>query len=976
MKQVCRVLLTSAMLAAIVLTCIFLNPIEARAAGNELTCPKSLYEEPDYYGRQQLAGMPNATALLYAYDQIVAGVTEALSNISVYNGTDPISEDELLMVVDLYTRDYSHHFWLGGGYSYSYNSRTCLAVNMQYIMTGTQLQLAQAEFDRAADEILAGITEDMTEYERELYLHDALAGRITYASGTNAHNAYGALVEGNAVCEGYAEAFGYLLRRAGIQSFLAIGYGVDSSNGSLAAHEWNIVRIDGAYYHVDLTWNDQGNRLYHSYFNQTDRTIGEDHLLSDTPYALPQCDSTEAQYFTGKESYLETYDAETVGKLLKKNRMTLHAYIPGNVDAFLSWFMNRENIIPIAQSAGIYTGFSYGYSRMGREVILTITYSCDHIDTETETVELLITPATCVASGLKTVTVYCVCGKTVSTNTMVIPAMGHTEEHLPGKAPTCTEPGLTAGKRCTNCGEILLAQEVIPALGHSYDHDFDATCNTCGAVREINGVYAFENYRVVFEDTNADHKNIRAEVYVLGDKTVADPTDEKALRAIDAAYDTVWGASSVNKIMLTDAGNYVVLLKYNVGTAIVKVPLVLSVSADPKLIIEPNNNKITMIDDDETHINHRVELYYLGDKTVADITDAAALKALVGDPEIIWRETYINRITLIDGGNYVLHLCYNIGTSAKISVAQQFTVNAIPDFKINENNMFIAVDENADNNNHRATIFNMGDLNLESIDIYDEAAVKNAAVSSETIWGLNAINDVEITEAGNYIVHMYWNVGTGVKRTLAVAATLYERPVLTVTQENKLNVTYVNTEVITHARLQYFYLGDRTATDIYDTAALQEMAVTTSNTIWDKSSINKTVLTERGNYVIHFYYNEVTYDADGNKLGSVKKTVAIEKTIYDITKPVITVDDSGKVTMTVENVDAKNYRATVYYLGNQTVADITNETALKAIDADAKTAWGLTDINKTVLTESGTYVILVKYNLGTETRTVAIKVTV
>jgi len=153
------------------------------------------------------------------------------------------------------------------------------------------------------------------------------------------------------------------------------------------------------------------------------------------------------------------------------------------------------------------------------------------------------------------------------------------------------------------------------------------------------------------------------------------------------------------------------------------------------------------------------------------------------------------------------------------------------------------------------------------------------------------------------------------------------------------------------------------------------MATTTSSTIWGKSSINKTVLTERGNYVIHFYYNEVTFDENGVQQGSVKKTVAIEKTIYDITKPVLSVTD-GKLSVTNANVDAANLRATIYNLGDKTVADITDEAALKAIDSAAKTQWGESNINKVTFTAAGNYVVLLKYNLGAETRIVALAVTV
>ena len=54
-------------------------------------------------------------------------------------------------------------------------------------------------------------------------------------------------------------------------------------------------------------------------------------------------------------------------------------------------------------------------------------------------------------------------------------------EIIPGKAATCTEPGLTEGKKCVDCNTILVAQEVIPALGHEYTPVVTApTCTRSG----------------------------------------------------------------------------------------------------------------------------------------------------------------------------------------------------------------------------------------------------------------------------------------------------------------------------------------------------------------------------------------------------------------------------------------------------------------------------------------------------------------
>lgn len=66
----------------------------------------------------------------------------------------------------------------------------------------------------------------------------------------------------------------------------------------------------------------------------------------------------------------------------------------------------------------------------------------------------------------------------------IIPANGHKEEIVPGKEPTCTETGLTDGKKCSVCGEVLVKQEIVDALGHNlkYAHNTEnhwLACSRC-----------------------------------------------------------------------------------------------------------------------------------------------------------------------------------------------------------------------------------------------------------------------------------------------------------------------------------------------------------------------------------------------------------------------------------------------------------------------------------------------------------------
>ena len=102
------------------------------------------------------------------------------------------------------------------------------------------------------------ITPSMTDYQKELAIHDYLIENCEYdvegyESGkieADSFNAYGALCLGVAVCEGYAEAAALLLNRAGVETLVITG----DSRGE--KHAWNIVKIDGDYYHLDVTWND------------------------------------------------------------------------------------------------------------------------------------------------------------------------------------------------------------------------------------------------------------------------------------------------------------------------------------------------------------------------------------------------------------------------------------------------------------------------------------------------------------------------------------------------------------------------------------------------------------------------------------------------------------------------------------------------------------------------------------------------
>ena len=105
--------------------------------------------------------------------------------------------------------------------------------------------------------------------EREALIHDAIIDNVSYfyqtASVSSYHTcytAYGALVEGSAVCDGYAQAFAYVLEALGIDAFVVTG-GAGDTEGEASqpgqGHAWNMVKFGSgatSWYEVDLTWDD------------------------------------------------------------------------------------------------------------------------------------------------------------------------------------------------------------------------------------------------------------------------------------------------------------------------------------------------------------------------------------------------------------------------------------------------------------------------------------------------------------------------------------------------------------------------------------------------------------------------------------------------------------------------------------------------------------------------------------------------
>jgi hypothetical protein len=92
--------------------------------------------------------------------------------------------------------------------------------------------------------------EDASDYKKVKAIHNYIIKRVSYDQTYRKHTAYNALINKSSVCEGYALAAYRMFTDSGIECRIITG----TANGG--SHAWNIVRVNGEWYNIDLTWDD------------------------------------------------------------------------------------------------------------------------------------------------------------------------------------------------------------------------------------------------------------------------------------------------------------------------------------------------------------------------------------------------------------------------------------------------------------------------------------------------------------------------------------------------------------------------------------------------------------------------------------------------------------------------------------------------------------------------------------------------
>ena len=199
-------------------------------------------------------------------------------------GNSAVTVDEAIATWKVFTIENPQYYWLS---------------NTVYV-SGDVLELcidglyADGAYRVKCDTALATMVSDcskvltagMKEVDKAMAIHDFIIGRMNYAYEADgqtpedaiwAHNMMGCAEKKSGVCESYAKTYFYLCQRNGIDCIMVTGKLGDEN------HAWNLVKIEGQWYGVDCTSDDNGtDTVSYLSFGMNGTKMSENHKV-DTP---------------------------------------------------------------------------------------------------------------------------------------------------------------------------------------------------------------------------------------------------------------------------------------------------------------------------------------------------------------------------------------------------------------------------------------------------------------------------------------------------------------------------------------------------------------------------------------------------------------------------------------------------------------------------------------------------------------------
>ncbi|MDD6479629.1 MAG: transglutaminase domain-containing protein [Oscillospiraceae bacterium] len=197
--------------------------------------------------------------------QIIEGLTAFKEEIDLRQFNIPKEEINQLLYEVRFTHPELFHFYERVKvYAYS-GSGMVAKIVPEYRMSATEYEVALEKYNRWINRIASEVSPDATDLEKLLYVHEYLVANYEYDKSYQIYDAYNFFENKKGVCQAYTLAFTAIMQKLGV--FVTTALNLDSVEN----HCWNIVRLDGKYYHVDVTGDDATYAIKDSH----DNVLGE-----------------------------------------------------------------------------------------------------------------------------------------------------------------------------------------------------------------------------------------------------------------------------------------------------------------------------------------------------------------------------------------------------------------------------------------------------------------------------------------------------------------------------------------------------------------------------------------------------------------------------------------------------------------------------------------------------------------------------
>ena len=299
-------------------------------------------------------------------DALQAALESCSTSIPLQEYNIPV--DQIQALADYIGNEMPEAFHVGRSFSYRARSGYIIELcNITYRYEPEEYAQMLAVFRQNADWLLRGLSAaSLTDVEKALLIHDRIITWTFYGyCGDDTQDSFcftaaGPLLMHEGVCSGYAHLYDYLLKKVGIASRYVSS---DSMN-----HAWNIVSINGQWYHVDTTWDDggwtdvAGRASHENFLRSTAGIVDTGHTGNDfttvpvsTTYdnAYWQNSIAEFAWFQNALYYIDS----TNGGLYKRSGGSAQKLLELK-DSWGGWAINRSS----DSQSGTYYRYFYGLS--------------------------------------------------------------------------------------------------------------------------------------------------------------------------------------------------------------------------------------------------------------------------------------------------------------------------------------------------------------------------------------------------------------------------------------------------------------------------------------------------------------------------------------------------------------------------------------------------------------------------------------